>query len=399
MPGQIEAYPTIKNLDVTHIQLEPPNEYSLAKDVFEILTGVSGSAISVGGKITAGTIIYTGHESLEQSIANKLFSIGSLSLTILDFSLIPLGYLYKLYKKEPAPFNRENNIKWSLAGLTLALAIISLAAPVTAQIISFITAGLAVVVGVIAIIRYFYDYKITGEKLQAAIHKVESLTQKVREDMQEINELQNKIRLLDSHTNQNMLNPLIITLATTYQRYYRHCEKLKSTYVLKNSLEREFIRQKSPVELVANSLKFVLAGVVLVGTVLSLNPATLMFGMGLLASVAIFSFAMIVAKKIIQIVKKRKERHLEKQRNRHIEIQLDSTVALMQAFKAQPAVAPTSRAMTRSEKIAKPINVPDWRSRLYAATDSETKPLLAEHSNSEEANEDPQNEIAALTRR
>lgn len=399
MPEQDTAHPTIKNLETTHIQLDPPAENSLGKDAYEIITGVSSSAVTMGGKITTGIIIYTGHESLETSVASKILSVFSLFFTILDFLRVPIGYLIKLFKKEEVPFNRENNIKWALAGLSLLLSIISAAATATAQIISFITAGVAIIGSIAAVIKYFHDYKKTGEQFQASILKVESLTQKIRDDMQEINDLQNKIRLMDSYAPTKTINPLVIHLASTYQRYYRHCEKLKATYVLKNSLERRFIREKSPIELATNCVKLALAGVVLAGTVLSLNPATMMIGMGLLASAAIIGLMVLVGKIAIQLFQKRKERKLENLRNRDIEISVDSTVKVMQQLNTNPS--PTIKLATSrvTDKITKP-NAPNWRAKLFPANDSETVPLLKSNSDSEsdEPSADLQTGTATPTR-
>lgn len=335
----VKASPTLKNLDKTHLEIPPAHNQNLAKDIIEVVTGVSSNAITVGGKITAGAIIYTGHESETQSLFSKIFGIASLIASGIDFTLIPLGYLYKFYKGEEIPFNTENNIKWALAGLTLSLAIISTAVAIAGRIISFITAGLAIVVGIASVIKYFYDYKTTAKEFEEITLKIETLTNQIQCDMQAVNHIQNQIRLLDlnKHEDKLSINPLVVQLAVCYQHYSRHCEELTESHYHKNHLERKFIRQKSWVELITNSVKFVLAGLVLAGTILSLNPVTLPVASALLATAAVISLVTIIAKKTIQIIDKRKERENETKRCRHIVITPTSTKMI---FKKIPPAEP-----------------------------------------------------------
>jgi hypothetical protein len=337
---RLNPTPTIKNLESTEIELDPPIDHGLWKDIIEVVTGVSSNAITVGGKITAGTMIYTGGQATDdQQVANNIFWGMSLGASVLDFLLTPLGYLYKFYKKEPVPFNTENNLKWFLAGITLLLAIISAAAAVTSRIISFITAGFNIVVGIISICKYFYDYRKSAKAFQKAVQDVEKLTWQINKNMETINQYQDLIRKINFKDPQyeSLLNPLMINLAQTYQSYHEHCAQLKQTYQLKNHLERQYIRQKSPIEIVANSIKFLLAGIVLAGTVLSLNPATLPIGIGLMASAAVASLLTIIVKKTVQIINKRIERENESKRNRRIEIPLTTSI-LMKQFYSAPAV-------------------------------------------------------------
>lgn len=347
-----ETCPTINNLDVTIIELEPARDQSLAKDIIEIATGVSSNAAAAGGKITAGTIIYAGQEPTpDQQLANNIFWIGSLAVTIIDFLMIPLGYLYKLYKKEPVPFNFDNNFKWTLAGVTLFLSIISASVAASARAISFVSAGLAIVIGIASLCKYFYDYKKTGREFHIATQRVADLTEEIQQDMDEINHLQDQIRLMNINNpaNQKDLHTCAIQLAKTYRALNLHREELKSSYFMMHQLERKFIRQKSPIELISNCIKFLLAGIVLAGTVLVANPVTAGIGMGLLASAALLSLVLIIAKKTIQIFQKRHERDQEKKRNRKIEIPLNTTSTIFQALRASPstesvnpAAAPTT---------------------------------------------------------
>lgn len=336
MVGSREPLPTIKDLNVTIIELEPARDEKLAKDIIEIATGVSSNAAAAGGKITAGAIIYAGHETPDQKMANNVFWIGSLAFSIFDFLLIPLGYLYKLYKKEPVPFNFDNNTKWALAGVTLLLSIISASVAAAARPISFISAGLAIVVGILSLCKYFYDYRKTGFEFQAATERVGMLTMEIQQEMKEINDLQDQIRLMNSGQQSN-LNIRVIQLARKYRDLNLHCEELKSSYYQMHQLERKFIRQKSPVELVNNCIKFALAGIVLAGTVLVANPINAGIGMGLLASAALVSLLAIIAKKTIQIIQKRLERDSEKKRPRKIEITLTTTSAVFQSLNAAPS--------------------------------------------------------------
>lgn len=356
-----ETCPTIiKNLDAAIIELEPARDQSLAKDIIEIATGVSSNAAAAGGKITAGTIIYAGHEPTpDQQLANNIFWVGSLVVTVIDFLMVPLGYLYKLYKKEPVPFNFDNNTKWALAGVTLLLAIISAAVAAAARAISFVSAGLAITVGIASVCKYFYDYKKTGRELEAAMLRVAKLTEEIQLDMEAINNLQNQIRLMDINNpaKKTDLRICMIQLANTYRKLNLDCEELKASYFLMHQLERKFIRQKSPVELISTSIKFVLAGIVLAGTVVVGNPVTAGIGMWMLASAALFSLVTIIAKKAVQIIEKRIEREHEKKRNRKIEIRsmepsANSTTTIFQSLNTTPAPTPPAAASAPKAEAA-----------------------------------------------
>ena len=157
----------------------------------EAFTGVSSGAIGVGGKIVAGSVIYAGGEiSSGQIIANIVFSSWSLLINVIDFLLVPAGYLYKLVKKQKLPINLDNNSKWLMAGVTLLLSIISAAVQAAATVISFVSAGLGIVFSILTVIKAHYLIKLKADELVDINCKITQLADKIKMDMQTINHLQ-----------------------------------------------------------------------------------------------------------------------------------------------------------------------------------------------------------------
>jgi hypothetical protein len=334
----------LNNLEITHIELEVGRNNSLAKDIIETITGVSGGAITVGGKITAGTVVYSGEASKDLETANKIFFGASLTVNIIDFLMIPLGYLYKLYKREKIPFNFENNSKWIIAGITLTLAIISVAFHPAAVVVSFISASFGVCLSIYSIAKYFYDYHASLNKLASTKDKVESLTSKIQKEMAAINETQDQLRLMTTtqQDNNKDTKQLKLHLAKCYHSYHHHCNKLTNITREKFNIEHAFMRQKSRVELIFNITKCVISAAVIIGTGLLTNPVTLPMGTIMLATSAIVGLLALITKKTIQIVQKRLEARKALGQRNLIEIRASSTSSLIKAFKTEEKTAAPS---------------------------------------------------------
>jgi hypothetical protein len=321
------------NLEITHIEFEVGHNNSLTKDIIETITGVSGGAITVGGKISAGTVVYSGEASKGRETANNIFFGASLAVNIIDFLMIPLGYLYKYYKGEKIPFNFDNNSKWIISGITLSLAVISAVFHPAAVVISFVSASFGLCVSFYSIAKYFYDYHASLRKLALAKDKIESLTRKIQKEMVAFNETQDQLRLTSS-TPQHKLH-----LEKCYHSYHHHCNKLTNVAHEKFNIERACVRQKSPVELIFNISKCVVSAAVIIGTGLLTNPVTLPIGMIMLATSAIVGLLALITKKAIQIVQKRLEaRHAPGQHN-IIDIHTNSTSSLIKTFKVQEKIS------------------------------------------------------------
>ncbi len=361
-------------IDAARIEVELRHkEQSLAKDIIETITGISGSALSAGGRITTETVVYSGESTPNptQQTFNQIFFVGSLTANILDFLLVPCGYLYyKLWRKEPVPFNTENNLKWAMAALTLTLAIISTAARVTSMPISFISSGFAIVFGGVNIIKYFYDLYQARQNLNLSINKIETLSQKIQSDLAIINELHNYPSAYLTPKSKEKL------LQLHQARLDHHSQKLQAAYYKKHDAERVYQNQKSPIELVDGIVKVALAFVVLAGTIVSLNPATIWIGMGLIAAVAVTNLIFVVAKKTYQLIQKRRAQKTAASQHLEIEITPSSTHTIITAFGAQPEISQVEEPKARIVER-----------RAARSKDSETVLLLAKNEKPFEENE------------
>lgn len=337
------------HIDAARIKVEVMHhEHSLAKDIIETVTGISGSAFGAGGRITTETVVYSGQSTPNptQQTLNQVFFIGSLTANVLDFLLVPCGYLYyKFWRKEPVPFNTENNLKWALAGLSLTLAIISTAARVASMPISFISGGVAFVSGGINIIRYFYDLHTAHQKLNACIAGIETLTRKIQNDLATLNEID------DYPENVLSLNQKSSLKNLWQKKLDQHSQKLQAMYFAKHHAERTYTQRKSPIELVDGIVKAAFAVVILIGTGLSTNPATIWIGMGLIAAVAVTNLIFVIVKKTIELIKKRRDLKNTVSERLEIEITPSSTHTIITAFALQPEITAHPAVKKKREPV------------------------------------------------
>ncbi len=345
----------LKQWHETRITLEVRHpQQSLRKDIIETVTGLSNSAITAGGKIAAETVVYSGESTPGEVTAGLVFSSLSLAANTIDFVMIPLGYLYKLYSREKVPFNLSNNTKWFLAGVTLTLAIISFAVAAAARVISFISVGISLATAAFSFAKYFYDRRILSNKVKSKNEKIEALCMAIQNDMALMNRYQDCLQSvkMDEQVVKGEAESLLVGLDEVVALHESHCEKLKKVYNDKQLLERALVRQGSPVELVSNALKVVFAGAVLAGTILSLNPLTLPIGMPIIAAAALMGLTALIVKKIIEVVQKRLERKRGLKDDALVSIEINSTATII---KSCPLNAVTEMPVTEVEREAKKV--------------------------------------------
>ena len=361
------------------IEIKKP-EQSLAQDIIETVTGVSSNAITVGGKIT---VLYSGTPTAGQRMASTAFSSLSMVANVVDFMMTPLGYLYKLYSKKPVPFNTANNMRWALATIALVLAIISAFVLAAARIISFISVGITVGMAVFTFAKFLYNRKVINDSIKRLDEKIDSLCDDITDDMQLINQLQENLALILSQPGcyDEATRPLIIELAETYHRYHENCEVLKNAYHEKIMHERALVQLKSPIEWASTILKVVLAGVILAGAILSLNPVTLPIAMPLLATGAIVSLAALIIKKIILVAKKRHDQKRGLIQDTVVTVKLNSTALIKRNISSHPLNEPLLPVNDNGPTVYRKDSYRGYDSRISLFDAEESIPLLADRDN------------------
>lgn len=310
---------------------EPPKQVSLLNDTIETVTGISNGVMTAGDKITSGSIVFTKVASNMQHLSQGLFTYGSLAMNAIDFILIPAGYIYSYARKERVPFNVTHNTKWALAAIALALAIISIAVPASALVISFVTASISLLTACYALGKLFYDDSHINKQRAIISNKINRTTSKMMLDQKNARRLRKQIRRLanSTHPDQTELNRLRLELSHVNDTYVSHSEKLKGLYRQRKRLKLTQHRQASPIEKVDTIGRVILASMVIAGSVLALNPATALIGVSMVATAAIISFTAFVAKKVLQVYRKKRERKVEQLLENTIDVDSTSTKKLL----------------------------------------------------------------------
>jgi hypothetical protein len=188
--------------------------------------------------------------------------------------------------------------------------------------------------------------------LAVVSQKTDLLCRAISDEMQQINKFNLILKQLvsDPLLEFNQVKPVIIALAEAHHRYDMHCAALKHACFKKIDIERALAIQKSPVEFAANIVKVILAGVVLAGTILSLNPVTLPIGMPMIAAAAILSLTILIVKKTIEVVQKRIEQKRGLTRHVTISIHANNTASIIHTITSQPVVAATAKNKAAAKK-------------------------------------------------
>lgn len=330
----------MKNIRKTVISVDVSiPRHTLKQDILETITGISSSAITVGGKITAETVVYSNKTTPSQQTAGFVFSTLSLAASGIDFLMVPFGYLYKLYAKKPVPFNVENNIKWALATVALVLSIVSTAVVSTSHVISFVTVGITLVTGIVSFFKYFYDMNKIKKEVLCCEEVISSIEDAIRDDMRNINRLQNELQFLrlGRHFRLDEEQDMISQLTVAQNKYEADCRAINDEYLKKRRYQRTLANQNPAVEVFSNALKIVLSIAVLAGTILLLNPVTLPIGMPIIAAAAVTALLVLLAHKARELYKKRAEQRLARIKDVQIPIEINDTVGIIRTFKKSPA--------------------------------------------------------------
>lgn len=321
---------------------DPDQKHSTMSDTIETLTGMTDKAATAGSKLTAGSIVYSGNSTKFHVFAAQAFSIASFVINVVDFLLIPLGYIYKLVKKEPVPFNKANNIRWALASISLGLAITSMMFPPAALGIAITTAAITLTISTITFVQFFYhrhNIKRAREAVKQCLREVKAL---IIADQEEAYRIRKDIRIsMNSDKPQiTVIDELNEKLQAVNRRFADHTETFKELAREKKALDIAHHQHRSYAEIGSNVVKLLLSGMVIAGAILIANPVTAPIAIGLAAGAAVIGLGIMIVKKILQVRHKRKERELENQLGHTTTVKFDTTAKMMEKLYASKDISP-----------------------------------------------------------
>lgn len=334
---------------------DPDKEYTPFNDAIDAISGLTDKAMNAGTKVTTGSIVYTGNNTRFTAIAGQVFSIGSFVINVVDFLLIPTGYIYKAIKKEDVPFNTENNIRWGLATVSLALAIIGMALPPAALGIAITTTAITLLISTITMFKFFYDrYRIAKgrERLKQFIRDEKAEVISAQEDAYRIRK-QIRIHLNSKHPQMNVIEKLCDKLVEINTRFEQHCETYQKLAVQKKGLDVAHHQHQSYLELGSNILTLLVSGLAIGAAVLAVNPLTTPLAIGLAATAAVVGFGIVITRKYLEYRRKRKQRLIERELGYSTTVQFDTTAKMMEKMYAGNELQEPTSQNEKVRKIAK----------------------------------------------
>jgi hypothetical protein len=240
-----------------------------------------GNAINTTGRMAAKL---AGNDA-----ADQVFMLDSLALFFINFFRIPFIYLTAYWSGKKVPLTLSNNTRWAYSAILLGLAITALAAPVTAPVIAFVSAGFALVGSAI----YLRNILLERQKLSREI-KLLDLTLVVEE--RNMLGIQEQAKILEERLNgacddksiRDVCNH-ITELGKQYEAQKIKIQDLYNKQALYQQLMNEFNFKK-----IDKAVSVFMASATVIGLVVSLffPPA----GLVILATVAFASTTYIVGR-------------------------------------------------------------------------------------------------------
>ncbi|CAM2900981.1 coiled-coil protein [Legionella steigerwaltii] len=223
-------------------------------------------------------------------------SIGSLCLAVLNFLLIPSVYLTCYLLKTKIPATQENNAKWLISGILLALTITSIAVPAVAVTIAFIAASISLALSLFLLGRTIYEcYQLSKER--RAIRKLISDAEVEMDAIQKraigLKAALNHVR---TESELNSLYKKITLLHIRFEEQKKHLLELKLKELeLNNKLENANFTQ-----VMVKGAAFSLSALGMIGLILSLYFP--LVGLGILTAVSVVSLTIIAVRLAIPLV-------------------------------------------------------------------------------------------------
>ncbi|RUR13962.1 hypothetical protein [Legionella sp. km772] len=231
--------------------------------------------------MTVGESIDDIHDTPQTEEVAHGFHIGAAVLAVYNFLRIPFMYLSAYLLDQPIPFTLSNNARWLYSAVLLALSITAIAAPVTAPIIAFVSAGIAFAASSFFLAKVLYErYKLAKEsdrldlKIQRAEAELERIHQEAKQLEQSFDELTAKSAIIDACIRTDELKRL-------HDKQKVRLEKLYDQKLQNTQLKAQFGLSK----VLFKSISLILATATIVGLVVSLFFPPV--GLGILAGVAL----------------------------------------------------------------------------------------------------------------
>lgn len=215
---------------------------------------------------------------------------GSIFLAVLDFLLIPFVYLTCYLLDTEMPVNKENNAKWLLSGIFLALTITSMAVPAVAVAVAFVTTSLSLALSLFLLGRTTYEYYTLHEAKKVnkkLIYSAEVEMKAIQENARKLNSALDK---LDTEMDFISFCEQVGLIYENYQLQKRDLLNLKLTELdLNKKLKDANFRA-----VFDKGVGFSLSAVGLIGLIVSLYFP--LAGLGILTAVSVLSLTYVAAR-------------------------------------------------------------------------------------------------------
>lgn len=270
---------------VDEISLKKMSRYARA---FKNFKGVAGTAMQVGGAvIQVGESIDDIHHTPQNVELAHGFHIGAIALTVINFFRIPAMYLFGRLMGQPVPFALSDKLRLGYSTLLLALTITALAAPVTAPVIAFITAGIGLALST------FFMGKLIYERYQLAKQE-KSLNQDIKTAEDKLDEMRREAAELEQTIGRNDRDSAVLTkIDELRQKYDAHLLYMQGLYD-RRAQNEQLIAKFTRANVFLRTTSLFLAALTIVGLIVALSFPPI--GLGILAGVAITSSALVMGK-------------------------------------------------------------------------------------------------------
>ncbi len=230
------------------------------------------------------------HDTAQNEEIAHGFHFASLGVSMYNFFRIPFMYLSAVLLNQPVPFTLSNNSRWLYSALLLALTITAIAAPATAPIIAFVSAGIGFAASSFFLGKLLYErYKLAREAntLEREIHIAKKAMEAIQEEAKQLEQQSQEA------TEEPAIIDICLKIAILKERHGPQKKLLEELYEQK--LQNEQLKEQFDFKkVVFKSISLILATATIIGLVVSLFFPPV--GLGILAGVAVTGAAYLLGR-------------------------------------------------------------------------------------------------------
>jgi hypothetical protein len=186
-------------------------------DLIDRIPAFSGLVAKVAGTNQAFIRLAQLHQHLSEvsKTANSVSMVTSITMSVVDFTRIPLLFFAAYLVNEKLPFTLSHKAEWLYSAFLLGLTITALAAPITAPPIAFVFVSLGLGVSLVTLVKSLYQ----RHNLHAKLDTINKEFDVLRAIIDEAEKLQNRLSdLLNNVSQDELQNTLNDDLKNTLKK-------------------------------------------------------------------------------------------------------------------------------------------------------------------------------------